>query len=54
MAIPNLIGVVCLSGLVVRITKNYTIRKIKKIEPDAEPMYSAIPEVQKEQEQRVD
>ncbi len=54
MAIPNLIGVVCLSGLVVRITKNYVSRIIKKDQPNLEPMYSAIPEVQKEQEARQD
>lgn len=54
MAIPNLIGVICLSGLVVKITKNYTVRKITKTDPYKEPMYSAIPEVQREQEQRKD
>ena len=54
MAIPNLIGVICLSGLVVRITKNYSVRKIKKTKPDEVPMYSALPEVQKEQEARED
>ena len=54
MAIPNLIGVVCLSTLVVRITKNYSARKITKDQPDLEPMYSAFPEIQKEQEQRED
>ena len=54
MAIPNLIGVVCLSGLVVRITKNYTVRKITKEDPAAVPMLSGIPEIQAEQEQRED
>ena len=54
MAIPNLIGVVCLSGLVVKITKNYSARKIEKDQPDLEPMYSVFPEVQKEQEARED
>ena len=54
MAIPNLIGVVCLSTLVVRITKNYSARKITKDQPDLESMYSAFPEIQKEQEQRED
>ena len=54
MAIPNLIGVICLSGLVVKITKNYTDRKITKKNPDLKPMLSAIPEVQKEQEARTD
>ena len=41
MAIPNLIGVVCLSGLVVKITKNYAGRIITKKTPEAEPMLSA-------------
>ena len=54
MSIPNLIGVICLSWLVVKITKNYTLRKITKKQPDLEPMYSAIPEIQKEQEERTD
>ncbi len=52
MAIPNLIGVVCLSTLVVRITKNYSARKITGTDPGLEPMYSAFPEIQKEQEAR--
>ena len=54
MSIPNLIGVICLSGLVLRITKNYTARKITKKRPDLEPMYSALPEIQLEQENRTD
>ena len=54
MAIPNLIGVVCLSTLVVKITKNYSARKITGKEPSLEPMYSAFPEIQKEQEARED
>ena len=48
MAIPNLIGVVCLSGLVLKITKNYTDRKFKNA--DIRPMYSAFEEIQKAQE----
>ncbi|MBQ9263422.1 MAG: sodium:alanine symporter family protein [Clostridia bacterium] len=54
MAIPNLIGVVCLSGLVVKITKNYTVRKITKTKPEEEPMYSFSPDIQREQESRTD
>ena len=54
MAIPNLIGVVCLSGLVVKITKNYSDRIISGSQPNLKPMYSAIPEIQKEQEARKD
>jgi AGCS family alanine or glycine:cation symporter len=45
MAIPNLIGVVGLSGLVCKITKNYYDRK-KGV--DVEPMLSAYPELNEE------
>ena len=51
MAIPNLIGVVALSGMVRRITRNYIDRRLHG--RDIEPMYSAFPEVQKEQEKTV-
>jgi len=54
MAIPNLIGVVCLSGLVMRITKNYSVRRITKSKPDETPMLSGIPEIQEEQMRRPD
>ena len=47
MAIPNLIGVVALSGLVRKITKNYIDRAIKG--KDVVPMYSAFEDVQKEE-----
>ncbi|NCC86284.1 MAG: sodium:alanine symporter family protein [Clostridia bacterium] len=50
MAIPNLIGVLSLSGLVIKITKNYTARKLVKKPTYETPMYSAYPEIQKEQE----
>ena len=43
MMIPNLIGVLVLSPLVVKITKNYLQRLKGK---DIEPMYNASPEVQ--------
>ena len=48
MMLPNLIAVLALSGTVVDITKNYLDRKVygKKIRP----MWSAIPEYQKEEE----
>ncbi|MGX8699307.1 MAG: alanine/glycine:cation symporter family protein [bacterium] len=52
MAIPNLIGVICLSGLVVRITKNYAARVITGKEPRLKPMYSHSPAIQKEMEER--
>lgn len=48
MAIPNLIGVIALSGVVVKITRNYVDRKLKG--KDIEPMYSVFPEYQEEQE----
>jgi len=54
MAIPNLIGVLFLSGIVIKITKNYTARKLSKNHKYERPMYSAYPEIQKEQEERSD
>ena len=48
MMIPNLIGVLVLSPLVYRITKNYVNRVLKG--KDEKPMLSAFPEIQKEQE----
>lgn len=53
MAIPNLIGVLALSGTVVKITRNYTKRKIKKDDVNLEPMLSAFPDIQKEQEEKM-
>ncbi len=52
MAMPNLIGVLALSGTVMKITRNYVDRVIKGKEE--KPMLSALPEVQKEQEERTD
>ena len=52
MAMPNLIGVIVLSGTVMKITGNYVDRKIKG--KDVKPLLSAIPEIQKEQEARTD
>ena len=46
MMIPNLIGVISLSPLVVRLTKNYIQRRIKG--EKVEPMLSFDPEIQKE------
>ena len=45
MAVPNLICLIALSGLVVKITKNYFERKKGK---DIEPMLSAYPEMNEE------
>jgi AGCS family alanine or glycine:cation symporter len=42
MALPNLIGLVLMSGLIIKLTKNYFDRKSGK---DVEPMLSAYPEV---------
>ncbi len=47
MSIPNLIGVLSLSPLVVKITKNYIARNLKG--KKVEPMLSVFPEVQEEQ-----
>lgn len=52
MMIPNLIGVIVLSPLVVKITKNYIARR--KRGEKIEPMLSAFPEVQKEQSAKLD
>lgn len=49
MAIPNLIGVLTLSGTVVAITNNYKQRKFKG-NLDVKPMLSYFPHIQKEQE----
>ncbi len=51
MAIPNLIGVLALSGTVFAITKNYLARKVKKTDPNLKPMLSFDPEIQKMQEE---
>nr|MCR5717266.1 alanine:cation symporter family protein [Lachnospiraceae bacterium] len=51
MAIPNLIGVIALSGTVATITKNYIARKFGGQE--ITPMYSAFPTIQREQEEVV-
>lgn len=52
MAIPNLIGVLSLSPVVCKITKNYVDRRIRGLE--IEPMLSAFPEIQKTQAQELD
>ena len=48
MMIPNLIGVIAMSGVVAKITKNYIDRHIRGLQ--VEPMYSAFPDVQKDEE----
>ena len=46
MAMPNLIGVLCLSPLVMRITKNYVDRNIRQKKVD--PMLSVFPDINEE------
>lgn len=46
MAMPNLIGVLCLSPLVMKITKNYVDRMIRKM--DVKPMLSVFPDINEE------
>ena len=52
MMIPNLIGVIALSGVVAKITKNYINRTFRGSKE--KPLYSAFPDVQAEQEARTD
>lgn len=47
MMVPNLIGVLSLSGLVMKITKNYVDRRIKG--KDIKPMLNAFPEIENEE-----
>lgn len=51
MALPNLIGVLTLSGTIVKITKNYVNRTFKG--SDEKPMLSAFDTIQKEQEEKL-
>ena len=46
--VPNLIGVLALSGLVVKITRNYIDRNLKH--RDIKPMLSVFEDIQEEQE----
>ena len=49
MMIPNLIGVIALSGVVMKITRNYVDRRIRG-NTDLKPMLSAFPDIQEDQE----
>ena len=51
MAIPNLIGVIALSGTVMKITQNYVDRKIKG--KHVKPMLSAVDEIQELHEEEL-
>ncbi len=53
MALPNLIGVLSLSGIVVAITKNYIHRRINKDDVDALPMISAYSDIHEEQHEKL-
>ncbi len=46
MALPNLIGILLLSGTVIKITKNYITRKASKKPKMVEPMLSAYDDIQ--------
>ena len=48
MMIPNLVGVIVLSGTVAKITKNYIDRHLRGLQ--VAPMYSAFPDVQHDEE----
>jgi len=50
MMFPNLIGVVALSPLVIKITKNYIARKIKN--QDVEPILSYDESIQAEEAEK--
>ncbi len=54
MAIPNLIGVLALSGTVFAITGNYLARKVTKTDVNLKPMLSFDPAIQKMQEESLD
>ena len=51
MAIPNLIGVIALSGPVMKITKNYIDRKI--LGKNIKPMLSALDDIQELHEREI-
>lgn len=52
MMLPNLIGVLTLSPLVMKLTKNYVDRRIKK-KTDVKPMLSYFPDIQAEHERKI-
>lgn len=52
MMLPNLIGVIALSGTVLAITKNYVSRNIKK-QTGIKPMLSAFKDIQQEHEKAI-
>ena len=52
MMLPNLIGVLALSPLVMKLTQNYVDRRIKK-KTDVKPMLSYFPDIQAEHEKKI-
>ena len=52
MMLPNLIGVLALSPLVMKLTKNYVDRRIRK-KTDVKPMLSHFPDIQAEHEKKI-
>ena len=52
MMLPNLIGVLALSPLVMKLTQNYVDRRIKK-KTDVKPMLSYFPDIQAEHERKI-
>ena len=54
MAIPNLVGVIALSGVVVKITRNYLKRNGQNGDSTIKPMLSYFPEIQEEQEKALE
>jgi len=52
MMLPNLIGVLALSPLVMKLTQNYVDRRIKK-KTDVKPMLSHFPDIQAEHERKI-
>ena len=53
MMLPNLIGVVSLSPLILKLTKNYTDRRIKG-RKDVRPMLSHFPEIEEENIKKIE
>ncbi|MBF7096238.1 alanine/glycine:cation symporter family protein [Alkalibacter mobilis] len=53
MAIPNLIGVLLLSGTVIKITRDYVDRIIEKKKTGKEPMLSAYAEINEQHSQEI-
>jgi len=51
MMVPNLIGVLALSGLVMKITRNYIQRHFKG--EKVKPMISVFPDIQEEEEAKL-